>query len=79
MSCNIRTRVLQIDRNEQFKTHPFDDHMKHYLPIGDIYTLYFFYPFFFDMLVSLSLLLILRTTGYIYLNLACVYVANTAP
>ena len=38
-----------------------------------------FFPFFFDLLVSLSLFLILCTTGYIYLNLACVYVTNTAP
>ena len=40
---------------------------------------YFFSIFFFDLLVSLSLLLILCTTGYIYLTLACVYVTNTAP
>ena len=39
----------------------------------------FFHFFFFDFLVSLSLFLILCTTGYIYLNLACVYVINTAP
>ena len=35
--------------------------------------------FFFDLLVSLSLFLILCTTGYMYLNLACVYVTHTAP
>ena len=35
--------------------------------------------FFFDLLVSLSLFSILCTTGYMYLNLACVYVTNTAP
>ena len=40
---------------------------------------YFFFYFFFDLLVSLSLFLILCTTGYINLNLACVYVTNTAP
>ena len=41
----------------------------------------YFFHFFFDLLVSLSLhvFLILCTTGYIYLNLACVYVTNTAP
>ena len=39
----------------------------------------YFFHFFFDLLVSLSLLLILCTPGYIYLNLACVYVTNTAP
>ena len=30
------------------------------------------------LLVSLSLFLILCTTGYIYLHLACVYVTNAA-
>ena len=39
----------------------------------------FFFSFFFDLLVSSSLFLILCTTGYIYLNLACVNVTNTAP
>ena len=39
----------------------------------------FFFVFFFDLLVSLSLFSILHTTGYMYLNLACVYVTNTAP
>ena len=37
---------------------------------------FFFFFFFFDLQVSLSLFLILCTTGYIYLNLACVYVTN---
>ena len=32
-----------------------------------------FFLISFDLLVSLSLFLILCTTGYIYLNLACVY------
>ena len=36
----------------------------------------FFFIFFFDLLVNLSLFLILCTTGYIYLNLSCVYVSN---
>ena len=40
---------------------------------------YFLFHFLFDLLVSLSLFLILCTTGYIYLNLACVNVTNTAP
>ena len=40
---------------------------------------YFFFVLFFDLLFSLSLFLILCTTGYMYLNLACVYVTNTAP
>ena len=40
---------------------------------------YFVFIFIFDLLVSLSLFLIFCTTGYIYLNLACVYVTNTAP
>ena len=35
-----------------------------------------FFHLLFDLLVSLSLFLILCTTGYIYLNLACVYVTN---
>ena len=39
----------------------------------------FMYIFFFDLLVSLSLFLILCTTGYIYLNLARVYVIITVP
>ena len=39
----------------------------------------FFFVLFFDLLVSLSLFSILCTTGYMYLNLACVYVTNTAP
>ena len=39
---------------------------------------YFFFIFFFNLLVSLSLFLILCTAGYIYLNLTCVYVTNTA-
>ena len=38
----------------------------------------YFLLIFFDLLVSLSLFLILCTTGYIYLNLACVYVTNKA-
>ena len=38
---------------------------------------YFFFSFlFFDFLVCLYLFLILCTTGYIYLNLVCVYVTN---
>ena len=36
-----------------------------------------FFDFFYDLLVSFFL--ILCTTGYMYLNLACVYVTNTAP
>ena len=40
---------------------------------------FFFSFFFFDLLVSLSLFLILCTTGFMYLNLAWVYVTNTAP
>ena len=39
----------------------------------------FFFNFSFDLLVSLSLFLFLCTPGYINLNLACVYVTNTAP
>ena len=39
----------------------------------------YFFIFIFDLLVSLFLLLILCTSGYIYFNLACVYVTNTAP
>ena len=40
----------------------------------------FFFSFlFFDLLVSSFLFLILCTIGYINLNLACVYVTNTAP
>ena len=39
----------------------------------------FFSVFFFDLLVSLSLFLILCTNGYLYLNLVCVYVKNKAP
>ena len=39
----------------------------------------YFFLFFFDLQVSLSLFLILCTTGYVYLKLACVYVTNTAP
>ena len=31
---------------------------------------HFFFHFFFDLLVALSLFLILCTTGYIYLNMA---------
>ena len=42
-------------------------------------TEYFFFVLFFDLLISLSLFSILCTTGYMYLNLTCVYVANTAP
>ena len=41
--------------------------------------MYIFSSFFLDLLVSLSLFLILCTTGYIYLNLARVYVTITAP
>ena len=37
---------------------------------------YFFFHLIFDLLVSLSLFLILYSTGNIYLNLACVYVTN---
>ena len=33
---------------------------------------YIFFVLFFDLLVSLSLFSILCTTGYMYLNLACV-------
>ena len=40
---------------------------------------YFFFHFSFNLLVSLSLFLILCTPGNIFLNLACVYVTNTAP
>ena len=40
---------------------------------------FFFFVLFFDLLISLSLFSILCTTGYMYLNLACVYVTNTAP
>ena len=40
---------------------------------------YIFFVLFFYFLVSLSLFLSLCTTGYMYLNLACVYVTNTAP
>ena len=38
----------------------------------------YFYSFFFNLLFSLSLFLILCTTGYMYmyLNLPCVYVTN---
>ena len=39
----------------------------------------FFFVLFFDLLVSLSLFSIMCRTGYMYLNLACVYVTNTAP
>ena len=39
----------------------------------------YIFRFFFDLLVSLSLFLILCTTGYMYLNLAYDYVTNTAP
>ena len=35
-----------------------------------------FFHFLFDLQVSLPLFLILCTTGYIYLNLVCVYVTN---
>ena len=46
-------------------------------PVGFKY----FFHFFFDLLVCSSLFLILCTTGYVYLNLACVgvCVTNTAP
>ena len=40
---------------------------------------FFSFVFLGDLLVSSSLFLILCTTGYIYLNLACGYVTNTAP
>ena len=40
---------------------------------------YFCFVLFFDLLIYLSLFPILCTTGYMYLNLACVYVTNTAP
>ena len=39
---------------------------------------FFFFHFSFDLLVSLSLFFILCSPGYIYLNLACVYVKNKA-
>ena len=43
----------------------------------------FKYIFFFGggggLQVSLSVFLILCTTGYVYLNLTCVYVTHTAP
>ena len=40
-------------------------------------ALKYFLFIFFDLLVSLSLFLILCTTGYIYLDLACVYLSST--
>ena len=39
----------------------------------------YFFLFLRGLQVSLSLFLILCTTGHVYLNLACVYVTNTAP
>ena len=50
-------------------------------PVGSSQVAFkdFFSHFFFELLASLSLFLILCRTGYIYLNLACVYVTNTAP
>ena len=39
----------------------------------------YFCSFFFNLLISCLLILILCTAGYIYLNLACVYETNTAP
>ena len=39
----------------------------------------YFFSIFSNLLVSLSLFLIVCTTGYVYLNLTCVYVTNTAP
>ena len=43
-------------------------------PVAFMY--FFFSIFFFDLLVSSSLFLILCTTGYINFNLECVYVTN---
>ena len=54
---------------------------KHSKDMGSspVACMYYFFISFFDLLVSSSLFLILCKTGYIYLNLACVYVTNTAP